>query len=137
MGSVFRLADAAGVREIVLAGTTPRPPHAKIRKTARSTEERVPYRYVEDAVTYLEEARGRGAHVVALEITDRSVSVFDFTLPGGEFILIAGAEQGGVPQELLARCDAAIHLPMYGRNTSMNVAVALGAAVYLLLMKLQ
>lgn len=137
VGSAFRLADAAGISELVLAGTTPRPPNARIRKTARSTERSVPYRYVEDARAWVQEAREAGATVVALEITDRSESLFAFDPPPGPIILIAGAERTGIDAELLACCDHAVHLPMYGTNTSMNVAVALGAAVYLLLMKLE
>lgn len=138
MGAAFRLADAAGVRHLVLAGTTPRPPHPKISKTARSTEGSVAYSSAADPVAYVDAARRRGATIIALEVTDQSESLFDFQPPAaGEIVLIAGNESAGVPPELLARAHHAVHLPMYGRNTSMNVAVALGAAVYLLLMKLQ
>ena len=56
---------------------------------------------------------------------------------GREIVLVTGAESTGVLQDLLNLCDASVHLPMYGHNSSMNVSVALGAAVYLLLMKLQ
>ena len=95
----------------------------------------------EDAVAYLREKKNAGALIVALEITDGSRSIFDYSLPAtvtegqGELLLVAGTEAGGVTPGLLALCDVAVHLPMYGQNTSMNVAVALGAAVYLLLEK--
>lgn len=122
----------------MLAGTTPQPPHPKISKTARATDDgSVAYAYVEDAVAYARARRDAGATVLALEITDTSRSVFDYAPPAGELLLVTGAEATGVPPALLAQCDAAVHLPMYGRNTSMNVSVALGAAVYVLLMKLQ
>ena len=139
VGSAFRLADAAGLREIVLAGTTPTPPNRKIGRTARSTVRSVPWRTVEDPVTYLTEAKERGSIIIALEITDTSVSLFDYQLPDTEYeyVLVAGAEAGGVSPALLACCDVAVHLPMYGQNTSMNLAVALGAAVYLLLMQFE
>ncbi|MCP9235817.1 TrmH family RNA methyltransferase [Lewinella sp. JB7] len=139
VGSAFRIADAAGIRQLILGGTTPTPPHASIAKTARSTIRRVAYRSVPNSVAFLREARANGALVLALEITDTSISLFDYSVtdPDRELVLIAGNEAGGVARELLEHCDAAIHLPMYGQNTSMNVAVALGAAVYLLLMKLQ
>ncbi|WP_262490625.1 TrmH family RNA methyltransferase [Neolewinella marina] len=138
VGAAFRLADAAGVQRLVLTGSTPRPPHPKIRKTARTTERSVEYESADDAVQYVRDARERGAHILALEITDRSESLFTYAPPvTGEIVLIAGNEAAGIPRRLLAECDASVHLPMYGRNTSMNVSVALGAAVYLLLMKLQ
>lgn len=126
------------MQRLVLAGSTPRPPHPKIRKTARATESSVAYEYVEDALTYLQAASKRGATVIALEITDRSESLFTFRpAMDREIVLVAGNEAAGVSRHLLENCDASVHLPMYGRNTSMNVGVALGAAVYLLLMKLQ
>lgn len=76
---------------------------------------------------------------MALEITDESQSLLEFDLPpisnNRPLYLIAGNEAAGVDQKILDVCDVSVHLPMYGQNTSMNVAVALGAAVYLLLGK--
>ena len=78
-------------------------------------------------------------YVLALEITDSSTSLLDYQLPtevlsGKQALcLVPGSEVQGVPQELLDLCDASVHLPMYGQNSSMNVSVALGAAVYLML----
>lgn len=139
VGAAFRLADATGLRELILAGSTPRPPHRHIDKTARTTVRSVPHRYVTDAAAYLREARRAGALVLALEVTDVSQSLFDYRLSVDEreLILVAGAERGGVGARVLAECDAAVYLPMHGQNSSMNVAVALGAAVYLLLVQLQ
>lgn len=146
VGSAFRLADAAGLTELLLTGSTPLPPNPKIAKTARSTVRSVSWSYHADAVGLLRERRAAGTLVLALEITDASISLFDadaltalFTNSNGaaagcrQVIVIAGSEATGVSPEILAECDAAVHLPMFGRNTSMNVAVALGAAVYLLL----
>ena len=137
VGAAFRLADAAGLAGIVLAGTTPRPPNAKITKTARSTVRSVPYEEVTDAAAYLRARRSAGSPVLALEVTDSSQAIFTYTPPAGEIILVAGNESTGVSPTLLDLCDRAVHLPMHGQNSSMNVSVALGAAVYLLLMKLQ
>lgn len=136
VGSVFRLADAAGLEEVVLAGTTPRPPNRKLSRTARSTEKWIPYRQVADPVSFLRAEARNGTEVIALEITDESKNLF--TAPvRAPLILVVGSESAGVAPELLDCCSRSLHLPMHGRNTSMNVAVALGAAVYLLLMKLQ
>jgi tRNA G18 (ribose-2'-O)-methylase SpoU len=139
VGSAFRLAEAAGLAGLVLAGTTPRPPHAKIDKTARSTVRNVPHLFIDDTIAYLQSRVAQGAYVLALEITDESSSLLEFRLPHAvntgqrELILIAGAEDHGISPEILAQCTASAHLPMHGGNTSMNVAVALGAGVYLLL----
>lgn len=142
VGSAFRLADAAGLAGLVLAGSTPKPPNSRINKTARSTVRSVPYLEVVDPETFLREERSAGTLVIALEITDKSHSLLEYTLPQAvrkgqqKLLLVAGAEAEGVPQNLLLHCDASVHLPMYGQNTSMNVAVAVGAAIYLLLAQL-
>lgn len=139
VGSAFRLADAAGLAGLLLAGTTPQPPHPKIDKTARSTVRSVPYTCGNSPEALLQNFKDEGAYILALEITDQSQSLLQYQLPnevfssGREVILVAGAEDHGVPPELLALCDDSVHLPMFGQNTSMNVAVALGSAVYLLL----
>lgn len=128
---------------LILAGTTPRPPNSRINKTARSTVRDVPYLEIADPEFFLKAERSAGTLVLALEITDRSHSLLGYALPktvrSGQqkLLLVAGAEAGGVPPNLLEHCDASVHLPMFGQNTSMNVAVALGAAVYLLLAQLE
>ena len=76
--------------------------------------------------------------MVALEITAGSTSLFTYAPPRDrDLLLIAGTESNGIAEDLLALADTTVHLPMHGQNSSMNVAVALGAAVYLLLMQLQ
>ena len=137
VGSAFRLADAVGVRDLILAGTSPRPPAKLIAKTARSTVRSVPWTGTPSAADYLREMRAAGHLVLALEVTDQSVSLLEYELPrlagGQDIILVPGTEDSGVAADLLDLCDASVHLPMAGQNTSMNVVVALGAAVYLLL----
>ncbi|WP_420461078.1 TrmH family RNA methyltransferase [Neolewinella sp.] len=138
VGSVFRLADAAGLEKIVLGGTTPRPPHPKIARTARSTVRAVPYASVTDTLAYLRQERQTGRLILGLELTATSESLFTYRLPTDrDLILVAGTEVGGISEAVLAECEATVHLPMHGQNTSMNVATALSAAVYLLLMQLQ
>lgn len=138
------MADAAGLAGLLLGGSTPKPPHTRIAKTARSTERSVAWNAEEDLTGFLGLAREKGAFLVALEITDRSQSLFDFQFPAGQLIthdqpvyLIAGNESAGVPQDILDLSHVSVHLPMFGQNTSMNVSVALGAAVYLLLQQLK
>lgn len=131
------MADAAGLAGLILAGNTPTPPNTKLARLARATESRVPWRAVPDAASFLGEQATAGASVLALEITDRSRSLLDYIPPPPRPIyLVAGNEAHGVAQPILDVCHAAIHLPMYGHNSSMNVAVALGAAVYSLLPRL-
>ena len=138
VGAAFRLADAAGLAGLILGGSTPTPPHPKIAKTARSTVRAVSHETIADVISYLKGARAQGKLVLGLELATNSQSLFTYRLPAGrELLLVAGTESAGLSDEVLAICDAVVHLPMHGQNTSMNVATALSAAVYLLLMQLQ
>ena len=44
--------------------------------------------------------------------------------------LIVGSENAGVSQDLLNISDYTIHIPMFGQNSSMNVATACAIAVF-------
>ncbi len=121
--------------ELLLLGTTPAPPHRKIGRTARSTVRTVPWRHEADTLTELSRLRNAGHYLLGLEVLDASVSLFDFVLPAGLgedklLYLIAGNERHGLSPEVIGLLAGAVHLPMYGGNTSLNVSVALGAAVY-------
>lgn len=131
VGAAFRLADAFGVEHLLLGGESPAPPHRRIRKTARSTEQWVPFNTVSDLASELQRWRERGYSLLGLEITARSVPLPAFPLQQHpRIVLVAGAEQQGLSPAILKLLDATVHLPMYGRNTSLNVATALGIALY-------
>lgn len=141
VGAAFRLADACGLAGLVLERSSPHPPHRKIAKVARATEKVVPWQSVDDLAAFLKARQSEGAHLLALEITDSSQDIFHYRPPPTlswqrPIYLVAGSESHGVPEALLQLCEAAIHLPMYGQNSSMNVGVACGAAIYLLLEKI-
>ncbi len=44
--------------------------------------------------------------------------------------IVVGYEVHGVSDDVLAMCDAAIEIPMFGIKHSLNVAVAYGIVVY-------
>ncbi len=46
-----------------------------------------------------------------------------------DIILIVGNERGGVSDFLLNEAKVSIHIPMFGVNSSINVAVATGIAL--------
>ncbi len=132
VGSVFRLAEAAGLAELVLTGITPRPPNVKLEKVARFKVDLVPWRYEEDPVAAIAGLRQTGYHIVAVELTDRSTPYFAYPFPS-QTCLVVGHEDHGVTRATLAACDAAVFVPMYGKGRSLNVHVALSVVVYHLL----
>jgi tRNA (guanosine-2'-O-)-methyltransferase len=132
VGSIFRIADALDVTEVILTGITPRPPHPKISKVSRDKDRRVSWRYVKQPETALEELRAQGFWTAALEITDRCQPYYAVDFPE-RVALVLGNEDHGVTRACLARCDAAVFVPMYGKGRSLNVHVSLAVVGYHLL----
>jgi len=132
VGSIFRIADACAVEELILTGITPTPPQATVSKVARGKEHIVPWRYVADAAEALVELRALGYHICALELTDSAVPYFAYDYPE-QLCLVVGHEDHGLTRKTLALCDGAVFVPMYGRGRSLNVHVCLAVVCYHLL----
>ena len=129
VGSIFRVADGAGVSQMLLTGITPTPPNATIEKVGRYKSLRVPRRYEKDPLLAIGELKAEGYHMVAVELTDTAVPYATFTYPQ-KTCLIVGHEDHGVTKATLAACDDAVFLPMYGKGQSLNVHVALSIVLY-------
>jgi 23S rRNA (guanosine2251-2'-O)-methyltransferase len=129
VGSIFRIADACDVEEVILSGITPTPPHPTISKVARSKEQRVRWRYVKSPQEVIASLKGEGYTICALEITAQSVPYYAFDYPA-KVCLVVGHEDHGVTRQTLDLCDAAVFVPMYGKGRSLNVHVCLGVVCY-------
>lgn len=142
VGSIFRTAEGFGVREIILSGYTPYPktkedarlPHLaekitkQIHKTALGAEAIVPFRYFETIDEFL---AANSLPVVALEQADTSIPLETYE-PKSDFVLLLGEEVHGIEDDLLARCETILEIPMKGQKESFNVSVAAGIALYAL-----
>lgn len=157
VGSIFRTADAAGVKKIFLCGITPRPSQYqvssikyqgetdKIAKTALGAEKWVPWEYHKQTWRTLENLKKEVVNIVALEQTRDSKNIFMYKFPknnrptksgesrpkGAEkIILVLGNEVNGLSPRILKYCDEVAQIPMYGKKESLNVAVVAGIALY-------
>lgn len=129
VGSIFRMADAAGVSELVLSGITPRPPHPTIDKVGRGKTKNVPWRYEDDAAVAARQLKKDGYRIIAVELAQNAVPYHEYDYPQRS-CLVVGHEDHGVTKATLAACDAAIFIPMYGKGRSMNVHVALSVVLF-------
>ncbi|RMF02102.1 MAG: TrmH family RNA methyltransferase [Bacteroidetes bacterium] len=133
VGMAFRLADAFGVGELWLGGSTPAPPNQKLNRAARSSQRWQPYRMVPEFVPALLAAQQAGSVLIGLEITDKSQPLAQLSVlrqRAEQPILVVGAERAGIRKEVLEILDYCVHIEMHGRNSSLNVATALGIALY-------
>lgn len=131
VGSIFRTADAAGVRKIYLCGITPIPPNQKILKTALGAEKTILWEYYKQTWQLLKKLEKDKIHIIALEQTGKSKDVFKFK-PKFPLALVLGNEVKGLSPKILKYCEKITAIPMYGRKESLNVSVAFGIAAYLI-----
>lgn len=131
VGSLFRLADALGTEKLYLTGSTPVPPNDKLRKASRASEQAVAYEYHPDASTVVTQLRAAGYGIVSLEITTHSRDLRQFDgSRWDKLALIVGSENRGISQALLDASDVTLHIPMFGQNSSMNLAAACAIALF-------
>lgn len=131
IGSIFRLADAFNIEKIIFTGTPPNLNSNRLKKTARTTQQRVLFEIKEDSLLAAKNLKTQGYFLYALEITSDSLSIDDFEFQtGNPFCIILGNEVSGIADELLKITDKRLHINMYGENSSMNVAQAAGIALY-------
>lgn len=131
IGSIFRIADSFGIEQIYFCGEDITVTSKRMQRTARSTHEIIPYEQTESIVDTVQLLASRGYTLLALEITDTSIPVSEYTSTTEEKIaLIIGEENFGVSDEVLELVQQSVHIPMYGNNSSMNVATATGIALY-------
>ena len=64
--------------------------------------------------------------------THASLDYRNFDPGNSPWILLLGSEQKGLSVEQLEACDQTVSLPMHGRASSLNLAVAAGILLYAL-----
>ena len=91
----------------------------------------MPFSYEKYPLDIIKKLKSEGYTVISLEITSSSSDIGELKLNGTERIcLILGSENYGISQDLLNESDLTIHIPMMGKNSSMNVATACSIATY-------
>ena len=73
--------------------------------------------------------RSSGFSIIALELT-ASAQPYNELEYTDKVCLVLGHEDHGVTKSVLALCEAAIFIPMYGKGRSLNVSSALGIVAY-------
>lgn len=126
-GGLFRTAECFGVRELVLCGYTPLPDQPQVAKAALGCERLVPWRGVGEIRDAITDLRKSGTPCFALETVAGAPDVSAFAWPF-PCALVLGNERFGLDPEVVAACDGAVRIPLFGRKNSLNVVTAFAVA---------
>ena len=100
-------------------------------KVSLGAEKHVSFEHVKSISGLINRLKNKGFKILALEQHKKSKPLFDFKPKNKEkYALIAGAETKGLPDSILKRADKVLEIPMAGCKESLNVAVALGIAIF-------
>ncbi len=132
IGSIFRLSDALGVKEIFICGDLSYDDlkNKKLAKVSRNTINYVDYETYPNILECITALQKLNVNILALELTSKSIPIQNYKFEKGKsYAFIIGNERYGISQEVLDNVSDTVHIDMYGNNSSMNLSVATGIAV--------
>ena len=136
IGSVFRTCDAMAVKKLYLCGITATPPHREIRKTAIGASESVNWEYQKNAIEVIKRYQKSGYQIIAIEQTNKAISLENFEWNKEKTLLIFGNEVNGVDQDLINESDISIEIPQWGTKHSFNISVSAGIVLWSIKMQI-
>lgn len=128
VGTVIRVADAAGAGGVVCSTGTADPWNAKTVRAAAGSSFHLPV--ASDVPGDAAIARARACGMTVLAADARGVGLFDRVDLEQPTLWVLGNEAWGMPKELLDACDEVVAIPIYGRAESLNLATAAAVCLY-------
>ncbi len=127
-GAIARTAECAGVSGLIIKSKKSAPVNADAIKTSAGALLRIPVSKVNSPVKAVEYLKNSGFTIIAAtEKAQQNHFEISYDFPA---VIIMGAEDKGISQELLKISDYQVKIPVLGEIKSLNVAVATGIIVY-------
>ncbi|MFP5073095.1 TrmH family RNA methyltransferase [Pseudonocardia nantongensis] len=132
VGTVVRVADAAGCDAVLLAGDTVDPHNGKAVRASTGSVFHLPLARDRDAAGVLAACRDAGlVTLVADGGGERDLHDPDTAaLLAGPVTWVLGSEAHGPGPEVLAAADHRVRVPIHGRAESLNLATAAAVCLY-------
>ena len=129
IGMCFRISESFGVQKIFLHESSPKTDNRIVKKTARNTLNQIEFEQYDDFENLILKLKSEGNTIIGIEVTDKSINIQDFNFKNTQkLVLLLGSERHGIKNiDLL---DASVAIPMYGRNSSINVIHSLAITLY-------
>jgi len=129
IGMCFRISESFGVEKIYFHENSPSIENRKVINTARNTINQTDHGYYNNFSSLINSLKEEGNTIIGIEITDKSINIQDFNFKNHEkIVLLLGSERNGIENVNLV--DYTISIPMYGRNSSMNVIHSLAITLF-------
>ena len=129
IGMCFRISESFGVQKIYFEESSPSTENRIVKKTARNTISQIKHAVYNDFNEIIHQLKAEGNTIIGIEITDKSINIQDFNFKNHKkIVLLLGSERNGI--ENINLVDETIVIPMYGRNSSMNVIHSLAISLY-------
>ena len=129
IGMCFRISESFGVKKIYFHESSPTIENRIVKKTARNTVNQIEHASYSNFTTIIQELRAAGNTIIGIEITDKSINIQDFEFENHQkIVLLLGSERNGI--ENIQLVDHTVAIPMFGRNSSMNVIHSLAITLY-------
>lgn len=129
IGMCFRVAEGFGVEKIYLHESSPNLDNRIVQRTARNTISQIELEIYSSFEKQIEKLKSEGFTIIGIEVTDKSIPVAEFDFQNLDKIaFILGSERHGISK--VQQVDHTLHIPMYGRNSSMNVIHSLTVVLY-------
>ena len=129
IGMCFRISESFGVEKIYFHKSSPSIENRKVVNTARNTINQIEHCFYNDFNNTIHQLKEEGNTIIGIEITNKSINIQDFDFTNHKkIVLLLGSERNGI--ENINLVDETIAIPMYGRNSSMNVIHSLAITLY-------
>ncbi|MEW6725216.1 MAG: RNA methyltransferase [Bacillota bacterium] len=129
LGTILRTANAFGASGVILVDNCTNPYHTAVVKASMGAVFHTPLAVCTNLTELVRWCRGHSLVLTGTSARARDVSP-DWA-PHLPLVLLFGSEGDGLPPEASGFCDEMIRIPMFGINTSLNLATAVGILSYL------
>lgn len=127
VGTMIRTADAAGIDAVILGKGTADPYNPKTVRSTQGSIFHIPV-ITGDLTEWIDTSKEKGIPVYGTAL--QNAVLYHEVKKEGKFALIMGNEGAGIHEDLLAKTDKNVIIPILGQAESLNVAVATGIVLY-------
>lgn len=127
LGTIVRTGEGAGISGIIMSSDCADIYNPKVIRSTMGSIFRVPFAIVEDLPTAVEEIKADGVVTYAAHLKGEDYNKAELV---SDLAFLIGNEARGLSDEVSAKADRLIKIPMEGKVESLNAAVACAILMY-------